>query len=145
MPLGASWSHSDHSANVGRAMSPPSIHDRKTFGPGKLLIRPGDPPDQAYLIQSGRARVFDTIDGKRRELATMGPGEIVGDMALIRKSDHLHGVEAIDSVVAVVISIQRLHKALDGADPLLKTILEGMLARIDRLNEQKQPGDIWLV
>ena len=126
-------------------MSPHSIHDRKTFGPGKLLIRPGDPPVHAYLIQSGRARVFDTVDGERRNLAAMGPGEIVGDMALIRKSAHLHGVEALDTVIAVIISIQRLQAVLDGADPLLKTILNGMLARIDRLNEQQQPGDIWLV
>lgn len=122
-------------------MTPHDIYDRKLFGPGKLLIRPGDPPSHAYLVQSGRARVFAIVNGERKNLAALGPGDIVGDMALIRKSDHHYGVEAINTVLAVVISIRRLHDALDGADPLMKTILNGMLRRVDRLNEQKRGSD----
>jgi len=121
-------------------MSPHGVYDRRTFGPGKLLLRPGDPPHHAYLIQSGRARVFAMVNGERTNFAAMGPGDIVGDMALIRKSKHHYGVEAIDTVIAVIVSVQRLQDVIDGADPLLKTILNGMLRRIDRLNEQIRPA-----
>lgn len=124
-------------------MSPYGIYDRKTFSPGQLLIRPGTPADHAYLIQSGRARVFSPGLGRRAAIADVGAGEIVGDMALIRKTPHHYGVEAIDLVTAVVISHDHIQKVLDHADPLLKTILAGMLRRIDQLNAEKQPKVAW--
>jgi len=126
-------------------MSVHEIYDRKTFGPGKLLIRPGDPPHHAYLIQAGRARVFAYFEGLPVELAEIGAGEIVGDMALIRKTRHRCGVEAIDTVVAVVVSVQQIQEVIDEADPLLRTILGGMLRRVDLLNEEKRPYAAWLV
>jgi CRP-like cAMP-binding protein len=126
-------------------MAADSIYDRKTFGPGKLLIRPGDPPLHAYLVQAGRARVFSTDGMQRVPLAEIGAGEIVGDMALIRKSRHHYGVEAIETVVAVVVSVQHIQALLDEADPLLRTILSGMVQRIDRLNGQRRPGEVWFV
>ena len=121
------------------------IYDRKTFTPGKFLIRPGDDPIHAYLIQAGRARVFAEFEGLPVELAEVGAGEIVGDMALIRKTQHRCGVEAIDTVVAVVVSVQQIQDLIDHADPLLRTILNGMLRRVDHLNEEKRPHAAWLV
>lgn len=126
-------------------MSANDIYDRKTFGPGKLLIRPGDPPYRAYLIQAGRARVFAHCEGVPVEIAEIGAGEIVGDMALIRGTHHCYGVEAIETVVAVVVSVQQIQQVIDDADPLLRTILTGMLRRVDQLNEEKRPHAAWLV
>jgi CRP-like cAMP-binding protein len=126
-------------------MSALGVYDRRTFGPGKLLIRPGDLPYHAYLIQAGRARVFADVDGERAVIAEIGPGEIVGDMALIRKSAHHYGVEAIGTVVAVVVSVRHIQELLDEADPLLRTILGGMVQRIDRLNSERRPGEVWFV
>lgn len=126
-------------------MSVDGIYDRKTFGPGKLLMRPGDPPHHAYLIQAGRARVFADVAGEQVEIAEIGAGEIVGDMALIRKSRHHYGVQAIETVVAVVVSVQQIQALFDQADPLLRTILRGLVERVDRLNSEKQPGEVWFV
>jgi len=126
-------------------MSVDEIYDRKIFGPGKLLIRPGDAPHHAYLIQAGRARVFAYLEGLPVELAEIGPGELVGDMALIRKTRHRFGVEAIDTVVAVVVSVQQIQQLVDDADPLLRTILQGMLRRVDLMNDEKRPHAAWLV
>lgn len=126
-------------------MSATIIYDRRLFGPGKLLIRPGDPPHRAYLIQAGRARVFADVAGQRVALADIAAGEIVGDMALIRESAHRYGVEAIETVVAVVVSVEHLQALFDAADPLLRTILRGMVERIDRLNAERRPGEVWFV
>jgi len=121
------------------------VYDRKAFGPGKLLICPGDPPYHAYLIQAGRARVFADVAGERVEIAEIGAGAIVGDMALIRKSRHHYGVQAIETVVTVVVSVQQIQALVDQADPLLRTILRGLVERVDRLNNEKQPGEVWFV
>lgn len=121
------------------------VYDRRTFGPGQLLIRPGDPPHHAYLIQAGRALVFADVAGERVAIAEIGAGEIVGDMALIRKSSHHYGVEVIETVVAVVVSVQQIQALFDQADPLLRTILRGLVERVDRLNRERRPGEVWFV
>ena len=122
-----------------------AIYDRKTFGPGTLLIRPGEPAHHAYLVQSGRARVFAVVGGEQVDLAEVGAGEIVGDMALIRKSRHHYGVEATETLIAVVVSVPHIQDLLDRADPLLRTILRGLVDRVDRLNQEKSPDEVWFV
>ena len=121
------------------------IYDRRTFAAGRLLIRPGAPARHAYLLQAGRALVFADVAGERVEVAEIGAGEIVGDMALIRKSSHHYGVQAIETVVAVVVSVQQIQALFDQADPLLRTILRGLVERVDRLNQEKRPGEVWFV
>ncbi|HEY3724002.1 MAG TPA: cyclic nucleotide-binding and patatin-like phospholipase domain-containing protein [Acidimicrobiia bacterium] len=51
---------------------------------GTVLIREGDPADCLYLVAAGRLRVVTTDpDGEERELAEIGRGDLVGEMALI--------------------------------------------------------------
>lgn len=57
---------------------------------GDIVTREGDPGDTAYIIVSGEAEV--TIEG--RTVATVGPGEIVGEMALLDGSPRVATVAA---------------------------------------------------
>jgi len=51
---------------------------------GDVLFRQGDPGDALYILLSGRLRaVAEDPDGGRRVLNDMGPGECVGEMALL--------------------------------------------------------------
>jgi predicted acylesterase/phospholipase RssA/CRP-like cAMP-binding protein len=50
---------------------------------GEILIRRGDPGDSMYLIVSGQVQVLDPDSGPaERILAELGPGDVVGEMAL---------------------------------------------------------------
>lgn len=118
-------------------MTTTPVYDRKIFEAGKVLIRPNDEALNAYLIQSGTVRVFRMVDGKKVEIATAGAGDLVGDMAIIRKSNHQSGVEAVDNVVAVVVSPQFLESKINAADPLIKSLLSGLIRRLDKMNDEK--------
>jgi NTE family protein len=51
---------------------------------GTVLIREGDPADCLYLVAAGRLRVVTTNDdGDEIQLAEIGRGDLVGEMALI--------------------------------------------------------------
>jgi CRP-like cAMP-binding protein len=50
-----------------------------TLPPGWPLVEQGIPADAVYVITDGEARVFYI----REQVATLGPGDIVGEMALL--------------------------------------------------------------
>ena len=53
------------------------------FEPGATIIREGEIGDTFYVIESGRARVTVSQDGEERVVAERGPGEYVGEIALL--------------------------------------------------------------
>jgi CRP-like cAMP-binding protein/di/tricarboxylate transporter len=63
---------------------------------GQTLFRQGDPPDGLYLIQSGRLGVYGrTASGTQEvQLATCGPGEAVGEIALLSGEERTATVRA---------------------------------------------------
>src|SRR5262249_5883059 len=63
---------------------------------GQTLFRQGDPPDGLYLIQSGRLGVYGRTAGGTQEvqLATCGPGEAVGEIALLSGEERTATVRA---------------------------------------------------
>jgi CRP-like cAMP-binding protein/cytochrome P450 len=60
--------------------------DVLVFGAGTELIRQGDAADAFYVIESGEVQVLrETESGHREALATLGPGEIFGELGLLRR------------------------------------------------------------
>ncbi len=56
----------------------------RRFSPGEVLFSAGEPGDGFYLIESGRVQIFAAVGtGDPRLLATLGPGDTVGEMAVL--------------------------------------------------------------
>jgi CRP/FNR family cyclic AMP-dependent transcriptional regulator len=77
----------------------------RTFEPSQIVFREGDASDTCYIVRSGRARaVREHPDGRTITLATFGPGDIFGELAMFEDELRSATVEAIQrtSVVAVL-------------------------------------------
>jgi CRP-like cAMP-binding protein len=77
----------------------------RAFEPGQIAFREGDSSDTCYIVRSGRARaVREHSGGRTITLATFGPGDIFGELALFEDERRSATVEAIEetSVVAVL-------------------------------------------
>jgi CRP/FNR family transcriptional regulator len=77
----------------------------RAFEPGQVVFREGDASDTCYVVRSGRARaVREHSGGRTITLATFGPGDIFGELALFEDERRSATVEAIEptSVVAVL-------------------------------------------
>jgi CRP-like cAMP-binding protein len=77
----------------------------RVFEPGQVVFREGDSSDTCYIVRSGRARaVREHSDGRVITLATFGPGDIFGELAMFEDELRSATVEAIEetSVVAVL-------------------------------------------
>ncbi len=77
----------------------------RSFEPGQIVFREGDASDTCYVVRSGRARAIrEHADGRAITLATFGPGDIFGELAMFEDELRSATVEAVQhtSVVAVL-------------------------------------------
>ena len=64
---------------------------------GEVVFREGDDSDTCYVVRSGHARAIrEHPDGRQITLATFGPGDIFGELAMFDDERRSATVEAID-------------------------------------------------
>jgi len=74
------------------------------LAPGDILIRQGAMPDDVYVLEDGTVEV--TRDGER--IATLGAGEVVGEIALVDPQRRTATVQAATPVRAVALNLRDL-------------------------------------
>jgi CRP/FNR family transcriptional regulator len=108
----------------------------RQFEPGQTVFREGDASDTCYVVREGHARAVRSHgDGRTITLATFGPGDIFGELAMFEDERRSATVEAIEptSVVAVLGPDMR---RLMGEHPEIATRLVVALGR--RLREMNE-------
>ena len=76
----------------------------REFEPGEVVFREGDASDTCYIVRDGRARALRThTDGRTLTLATFGPGDIFGELALFEDERRSATVEATEPTTAVAV------------------------------------------
>jgi hypothetical protein len=104
----------------------------------RSLVRAGAPAEEAYLLAEGRLRVSIFIPGVGEEaLAILGPGEIVGEMALIDDAPRSADVKAHEGP-ALVYALSRavFRNLLDSGDPAGAPLLAGIAVALTRRHEE---------
>ena len=120
--------------------------ERVELPDGAVLIRQDEPPDDVYVVGSGRLSVeMTTADGTRMRLRTVNAGVVVGEVAIYT------GVPRTADVVAETRSVvYRLSGAaierMGSEDPELAVALHRWLARIlsERLRDTLREFDALL-
>lgn len=107
---------------------------RQYFLAGDTIFRQGDPGDYAYLIEEGTAQIIRTHpDGREQVLAHRSAGGIVGEMALLSSQPRTAHVRAITPCTVISIPRDDFQTRLDRADPMIKMVMQVMLARYNIL------------
>jgi CRP/FNR family transcriptional regulator len=74
------------------------------FDTGEAVFHEGDDSDTCYIVQQGHARALrEHADGRQITLATFGPGDIFGELAMFGDELRSATVEAIDELDVVGI------------------------------------------
>ena len=75
---------------------------RRRYGAGEAIFLRGDPGRALYLIEEGRVEVSVTaLGGRRSVLAHMGPGEVLGEIAVLDDLDRSADATAAGAVTLV--------------------------------------------
>jgi CRP-like cAMP-binding protein len=93
---------------------------------GKAFIREGDQGREFFAIVEGTAEVRR---GKDR-IATIGPGDFVGEMALVTKAPRNATVTATSPVRALVIEGRAFRGLLDHSPQIQLRILQALAERL---------------
>jgi SulP family sulfate permease len=119
---------------------------RESLAEGTVLIRQDEPPDDVFVLESGRLQVeMVTSEGTRMRLRTVLPGVVVGEIALYT------GVPRTADVVAekpsVVLRLSRASiEQMEAAEPELAAALHRWLATTlsERLSDTLRAFDALL-
>jgi CRP/FNR family cyclic AMP-dependent transcriptional regulator len=109
---------------------------RRRFAKREVLFHEGDPAEAVHLIQKGRVAVRITTDlGVTSTLDVVGPGQVVGELALLppagRRAASAVALEAVETMVLSAAAFGELRASHPRVDDVLMGI---MAARIRDLN-----------
>lgn len=110
------------------------ILERRFVAKGTLVMREGDPANNAYLIQSGRVSVFTQREDRKVELARLDAGDIFGEMALIFDEPRSASVIALDDVTLIAITRKIFKHKLNKSDPTIQAVLRMLTQRMVTAN-----------
>ena len=100
------------------------------FADGDLLFEQGSMPHELFVIENGSVEV--SRDG--RTVAMLGPGEVVGEMGLLKLERRWASVVAAGHVTAVALGADDLSSMSKEMPELADRLRETMLHR-ERANE----------
>ena len=100
-------------------MSPLRIHLR----PGDVLFREGDLPTSAFLIEQGELEISALQHGRRVLFSRLGPGDLLGETAVI--DDSPRGATAVAVTDCVLFAVDRglISERLATTDPIVRVVL----------------------
>lgn len=102
---------------------------RLTLPAGAAIFREGDPPGCAYLIDSGRVEVSTQQSGKKLVFSYLGPGDLLGEMAVIDDAPRTADAIAITECVLTEIRRDQIQERLHEADAIIRVLVHALLQR----------------
>ena len=101
-----------------------------SFDVGDVLLKEGEESSCAYMIVSGKVNVVkDAFSNNPRTIATVGKGEIVGEMSMFNDYRHIASVIAAEKTVASATTRAQFQERLDKMDPIMRGVMKLLALR----------------
>ena len=113
--------------------------DTVTYVAGSVIFREGDRGDCAYIIESGEVRIVRDGEPEPYELARLGPGDLLGEMAPVDDQRRSASAVAAAETRLTPIPRQSIEALVDEADPMLRLLVRLLM---HRLREQAGGGKV---
>lgn len=109
----------------------------RTFRGGEAIFHEGDESDTCYVVRSGHVRaVREHTDGRTLTLATLGPGDIFGELAIFDEERRSATVEALDDLEVVGILGADMRRMLRQHPDIAVKLLAALSRRLRETNER---------
>ena len=102
---------------------------RRNIAAGEIIFAEDDAPTTAFLIESGRVVVSTVQHGEKRILGELGPGSLLGEMAVIDSARRSATAQAVTDCVLTPIDRNQFAERLAAADPVVRALLMSQLTR----------------
>jgi hypothetical protein len=99
----------------------------RQFAAGATIVAEGDRGDAAYIVTHGSCDVFKRSGERAVHLRRIGPGEVLGETAILTSGLRTATVVAVDEVTVLVVTREALERELDSRGwlgPLVRALAE---------------------
>ena len=109
----------------------------RQFVAGEVVFREGDESNTCYVVRSGRARaVREHPDGRSITLATFGPGDIFGELAMFDDERRSATIETVEDTEAIAILGGDMRRLLAEHSDIAVKLLASLGRRLRETNER---------
>lgn len=110
---------------------------RRDFPAGAAIFSAGDPGDGFYLVESGRVRIAAEVGGQEaRLLATIGPGDFFGEMAVLDDAPRSAAATAETATGTIFLGRDEFLRLLDQQPQLALNLIREFSGRMRALNQR---------
>jgi CRP-like cAMP-binding protein len=110
----------------------------KKYGDKTVLIKEGDVQQEIFWILSGDVYITRKIGDKYKVMATLGKGELIGEMSFFDKSVRSATVITKGPVEALVFSKENFQEIFAASPQWTKRLLRSLSSRIQMMIEKLQ-------
>jgi CRP/FNR family transcriptional regulator len=109
----------------------------RQFEPGQAVFREGDQSDTCYVVREGHARAVRSHgDGRTITLATFGPGDIFGELAMFEDERRSATVEAIETTSVIGVLGPDMRRLMSEHPAIAVRLVIGLGRRLRETNER---------
>ena len=104
---------------------------------GNVVFEEGERGDDCYVLHSGAVKILRRFpDGRRITLARLGPGSVVGELALFNGERRSATVEALEPTLAVALAGENVMSILKADPEAAISVAVGLADRLRAANER---------
>ncbi|MAO93879.1 MULTISPECIES: cyclic nucleotide-binding domain-containing protein [unclassified Hwanghaeella] len=120
---------------------------RQEFAAGDMLYHEGDDATAMYMIQAGSIEILKRgSDGFVDITEKRGPGQVLGELALLTSRPRTEGARAETASTVITIQRTRLNEKLKETDPFVKALFQilaqNLLSVMDQKNKFEQMASL---
>jgi CRP-like cAMP-binding protein len=109
----------------------------RQFEPGEVVFREGDSSDTCYVVREGHARaIHEHGNGRTITLATFGPGDIFGELAMFEDELRSATVEAIEPTSVVAVLGPDMRRLMTEHPEISMRLVVALAGRLRETNER---------
>jgi CRP-like cAMP-binding protein len=114
-----------------------SVSVPRSFRAGEVVFREGDDSDTCYVVRIGHARAIRShADGRTITLASFGPGDIFGELAMFDAEKRSATVEAVDDLEVVALLGSDMRRLVRQHPEIAAKLLTALTRRLRDANER---------
>jgi len=106
------------------------LRNERHFKQGRLIFIEGETSTEMYIIKSGKVRILKQEGDTVKELAILGSGSVIGELALLDHQPRTATAQVIEDVTAVVIDENLFKKTLASIPSWMKSIIFELVNRL---------------
>lgn len=115
--------------------------EEKKISAGEILFTEGSPGHEAYVIKEGELEVLKKSADRELLIAVRGPGEVIGEMAMLEEAPRMATVKARTDSILLAIEKEELNELMERSRSALNALVHNVLHRLSDTQDMLQQSE----